>query len=604
VYCSVVSVLSSGAHMFVPKRRKGFFKFWWNEELSLLKEASIKSNKIWKAAGKPHHGPIYSERQSSRLLYRKCLRDNQRLDTEIYTNDLHEALVRKNGTAFWQCWRSKFEPRKTCSQVNGCVDADIIVNQFSTHFQKAISSNNSLKAESLRQEYLSLRGSYCAMPITEDHHFDTELVSSVIAHLKNGKAAGIDGLSAEHLQFSHPVLSVIVSKLFQLMLLYSVVPQGFKYSYIVPVPKPKECYSKSLACDDFRGIAISPILSKVFEHCILKRFDTLLVTSDNQFGFKKGSGCSYAIRTVRGIVDSYIQGGSTANLCAIDLSKAFDKVNHHALFTKLMKRFIPNELLSLLEYWLLDCYSCVKWLNAWSDMFILSSGVRQGSVLSPFLFSIYLDDIAKSSRLMRGVSIVLYADDIILLAPSVCELQKLLVICEHELDRLDMVINVRKSSCLRIGPRNSAKCAPILTLSGLTIPWSDDLRYLGVFIVRACNFKCSLDHAKKAFYRCANSIFGKVGRLASEEVVLQLILSKCVPILLYGLEACVLSKHQIASLDFVINRFFMKLFKTNNIETVKACQEFFGFQLPSVQLSRRTKKFEIQFHEISRPAKS
>jgi len=104
-------------------------------------------------------------------------------------------------------------------------------------------------------------------------------------------------------------------------------------------------------------------------------------------------------------------------------------------------------------------------------------------------------------------------------------------------------------------------------------------RYLGVFIVRGCIFKCSLDHAKKAFYRCANSISGKVGFLASEEVVLQLILSKCVPILLYGLEACVLtillSKHQIASLDFVVNRFFVKLFKTNNIETVKACQEFF-----------------------------
>jgi len=113
-------------------------------------------------------------------------------------------------------------------------------------------------------------------------------------------------------------------------------------------------------------------------------------------------------------------------------------------------------------------------------MFILSSGVRQGSVLSPFLFSIYLDDIAKSSRLMRGVSIVLYADDIVLLAPSVCELQKLLVICERELDRLDMVINARKSSCLHTDPRNSAKCASIFMLSGLTIPLSDDLQYLGV----------------------------------------------------------------------------------------------------------------------------
>jgi len=74
---------------------------------------------------------------------------------------------------------------------------------------------------------------------------------------------------------------------------------------------------------------------------------------------------------------------------------------------------------------------------------------------------------------------------------------------------------------------------------------------------------------------------GKIGRVASEEVVLQLIKSKCVPVLLYGLEACALNNSQIASLDFVINRFFMKLFNTNNIEIVKACQECLSFELPS-----------------------
>jgi len=64
VYCSVVSVLSSGANMYVPKHRKGFFKFCWDEELSLLKEESVESNKIWKAAGKPRNGPIFQKRQS------------------------------------------------------------------------------------------------------------------------------------------------------------------------------------------------------------------------------------------------------------------------------------------------------------------------------------------------------------------------------------------------------------------------------------------------------------------------------------------------------------------------------------------------------------
>ena len=75
-------------------------------------------------------------------------------------------------------------------------------------------------------------------------------------------------------------------------------------------------------------------------------------------------------------------------------------------------------------------------------------------------------------------------------------------------------------------------------------------------------------YAKKGFYRAANAIFGKVGRIASEEVILQLIISKCIPVLLYGLEACPLVKSELSSLDFVINRFFMKMFHTNDMHTV------------------------------------
>ena len=68
-------------------------------------------------------------------------------------------------------------------------------------------------------------------------------------------------------------------------------------------------------------------------------------------------------------------------------------------------------------------------------------------------------------------------------------------------------------------------------------------------------FKCSIDHAKRLFYKAANNVFGKIGRIASEEVTLQLVKSKCIPILLYGLEVCELNKSQVASLDFTINRF-------------------------------------------------
>jgi len=80
-------------------------------------------------------------------------------------------------------------------------------------------------------------------------------------------------------------------------------------------------------------------LSKIFEYCFLEKYLSYLKSSDNQFGFKKGMGCRNA--TVRNIVSDYMSKDNTVNLCAIDLSKAFDKVNHNALCIKMTKRFIP-----------------------------------------------------------------------------------------------------------------------------------------------------------------------------------------------------------------------------------------------------------------------
>ena len=119
------------------------------------------------------------------------------------------------------------------------------------------------------------------------------------------------------------------------------------------------------------------------------------------------------------------------------------------------------------------------------------------------------------------------------------------------------------------------KCACIITRTGHRLPWVDEIRYLGIYLVRSFRFKCSLQHAKRAFYRAANGILGKVGRTASEEVILQLLNSKCMPILLYGFEACHITKSELSSLDFVVNRFFMKLFKTSSSNVVRECQEFF-----------------------------
>jgi hypothetical protein len=213
------------------------------------------------------------------------------------------------------------------------------------------------------------------------------------------------------------------------------------------------------------------------------------------------------------------------NICALDLSKAFDKMNHHALFIKLIKRNIPVELLCILESWFSSCYTCVNWYGYKSTFFQTKIGVRQGGVLSPFLFAIYFDDVAiLACQHAYGspLSTILYADDIILQSTSVHALQILLTVCETELIYLDMLINTKKSCCMRIGPRFNVPCASIITLSGEILPWVEEIRYLGIYIVNFRYFKCSLDHAKLSFYRSANVIFGKIGRLASEEVIIEL----------------------------------------------------------------------------------
>jgi len=100
---------------------------------------------------------------------------------------------------------------------------------------------------------------------------------------------------------------------------------------------------------------------------------------------------------------------------------------------------------------------------------------------------------------------------------------------------------------MRIGPRFNSSCANVISLDGVIISWTTETRYLGIYIVSAEVFRCSLHYAKLAFHPAANAIFGKVCRISSEEVLLQLVKSKCLPILLYSLEVCPLTKNDLVS---------------------------------------------------------
>ena len=83
-----------------------------------------------------------------------------------------------------------------------------------------------------------------------------------------------------------------------------------------------------------------------------------------------------------------------------------------------------------------------------------------------------------------------------------------------------MRINTKKSCCLRVGLRFDLPCAAITTSGGNSLPWVSETRYLGRYVVAGRGLRCSVTHAKRYFHRSINAVFGKVGRLASEEVTL------------------------------------------------------------------------------------
>ena len=136
---------------------------------------------------------------------------------------------------------------------------------------------------------------------------------------------------------------------------------------------------------------------------------------------------------------------STVNVAFLDMSSAFDKVVHNVLFQKLIKLNVPPTVLKLLFIWYMNSNVYVRWGAYTSYTFMLSAGVRQGGVLSPILFCIYVDCIVQrleSSKLgcwigELYVGCILYADDLILISSSVCELQKMVDLCA------DVILNVQ-----------------------------------------------------------------------------------------------------------------------------------------------------------------
>ena len=212
--------------------------------------------------------------------------------------------------------------------------------------------------------------------------------------------------------------------------------------------------------DNYRPIAWTSTLSKILEKIILARYSSLLQTTENQFGFKSNSSTDLCVFSLKQVIDYYRSNGSPVYLCFLDASKAFDRVPHNILFSKLFEQKIPHIVIRLLVYWYSTQTFTVRWNNVLSDPFTASNGLRQGSILSPTLFSGYIDSLSIElyassvgcTLNTKCFNHLIYADDTVLLAPSPKALQNLINICVNFAEKHGLVYNERKTKFMCIKP--------------------------------------------------------------------------------------------------------------------------------------------------------
>ena len=195
------------------------------------------------------------------------------------------------------------------------------------------------------------------------------------------------------------------------------------------------------------------------------RYQNLLSTTDNQFGFKKNHSTELCVYSLKQIVDYYISKSSPVYICFLDASKAFDRVNHRILLEKLVQRNLPNIIVRILQVWYTSQCFYVKWGSVVSQAFCATNGVRQGGILSPILFNVYVNDLSvRLNSLSIGCHLnsvcynqLIYADDTVLLAPSPKALQMLIDECINFGTENDIVYNMKKTKCMCIKPPTMKK---------------------------------------------------------------------------------------------------------------------------------------------------
>jgi len=256
-------------------------------------------------------------------------------------------------------------------------------------------------------------------------------------------------LSTSHFIQGSDGLAEHTANLFSGLLTHGSVIDDFLTITIIPIPKGINTNVSN--SENYRGIALSSVLGRTFDLIVLHRYSDSLESCDLQFGFKKNRTTAMCTMIVKEAISLYTSSNSTVHCVFLDSSKAFDRVEYCKLFKLLMDRHVPPHVTRILLNMYTGQQVRVLWNGVSLANFPVSNGVKQGAIVSPILFCVYIDTLLIELK-KAGVGCFIgnwfvaalgYADDVILMAPTARAMRKMLGVCDKFASEFNVIFNAK-----------------------------------------------------------------------------------------------------------------------------------------------------------------
>ena len=296
------------------------------------------------------------------------------------------------------------------------------------------------------------------IPITID------MVKKAISKMKSGKAAGPSGIVVEMIKAAGDTGATMIRDLATAIIRDGKVPTDWEESFIVCLYKGK---GDALDRGNYRGLKLTEQAMKILERIVDGLIRQVVSIDDSQFGFVPGRGTTDAIFVVRQLQEKYLAVNKRLYMAFVDLEKAFDCVPRKVIWWALRKLGVEEWIVRLVQGMYANARSRVRVGEGFSKEFEVKVGVHQGSVLSPLLFIIVLEALSREFR--AGVPWEdLYADDLVIIADSLEECVRRLLIWKEAMEKKGLRVNAGKTShdlWYRPGPLAEFRRIPMRCLS-------------------------------------------------------------------------------------------------------------------------------------------